>query len=220
MTSNQTAKFVNSKEKDGTTKVLALSGFFGGTDRSNGKLEHSNLHRFAVEGHFVQRKDSSGKDLPYDKYIKKEFHGNLPIEAVPSLLYLSKKALDDKLFNDGNSGKITLLAPEWKPMMRDKFRDAEGNPLVYCIEINYLGNLGLPIQIKITNGHAPVVTAEGGKMNIKLSALKDKEEMTIYSTTTEWYNKISNCWDSWLLYRQRLNQQGYFDEEFLLKMGE
>lgn len=210
--SPQCAKFVNSSSADGITKVLAFNGYFGGVDRSAGKLEHSNLHRFALEGHFVQKK-ANGKNLTSEEYIKKEFSGNIPIENFPTILTLSKNALFDKTISDG-TGYIKILDSGWKPSV--KVKDEDGNCLCYNIIIEYQGSLRAPIKITITNAYAPVVSYSDGRMNIKLSELNKKEELQMYISITEWYNKITNCWDNWQLYRQRLNMNGYYDDEFML----
>lgn len=215
MANNQTAKFVNSKEKAGIVKVFAMKALFGGEDRSNSKLEHSLLHRFVLEGHFVQRKDDSGNPLPENEVVKCNFTGNLPVEKLPALISLSEKALEDKTFNNGEGGKVSLLPAEWRPIMRDL--DEQGNPRIYALEVTYMGNLSLPIQVKLSNANAPVVTAPGGKMNISLSKTYNKEELVMYISAEEWYNSLINCRDNWLLYRNRIAAQGYYDEELLLK---
>lgn len=214
MANNQVSKFVNSKEKAGIVKVFAMKALFGGEDRSNSKLEHSLLHRFVLEGHFVQRKDKNGNPLSEGDVIKRNFTGNLPVEKLPALISLSERALEDRAFGENDGKVINLLPGEWKPMMRDL--DEQGNPRIYCLEVIYSSNLGLPIQVKLSNAHAPVQTAPSGKTTISLSKTYDKEELVMYLSVEEWYNALVNCRDNWMLYRNRIASQGYYDEEFLL----
>lgn len=191
----QMAKFVNRPKGAKGCKLLALEGHFSpGGEKT--PAEPSNLCRIVLRAN-----DTTGLEPTH-------LTANIPMAEVPSILELTRLALND--FMTEKKLKFNILDGQPKPKVSDK---TDEGTLVYDVDIVYDSSRICPITINISNFRADVETVAGGRM--KYSAPKTpRKNISLVLKPKEFYNAVSHIEKMYETWCTKAAANGAFDEAF------
>ena len=176
----QMAKFVNVSKDSKGCKLLGIEGYFAAPAESSGEL--SNLCRLVLRANDTTKPEAL------------KLTANIPIAEMPSILELSRIALND--FPTAKSQKFTILEGVAKPKVSDK--NEEGT-LVYSVEILYDSSRIYPVTINVKNFRADVSSKSGGRL--AYSAPKGKiQQISYFVKIRDFYNAfvhIDDLYKAW-----------------------